>query len=65
MATNNVQTISNYKFVNAQETIAIGVAIPVVCVSIVGLRFLARVLHKSHIGIDDWLSAGSLVRMAQ
>ena len=61
MAANNVQTISNYKFVNAEETIAIGIAIPVICVFIVGLRFLTRVLQKNSIGCDDWLSAGSLV----
>lgn len=62
MAANNVQTISNYKFVDARQTVAIGYAIPVICVVIVGMRFLTRILQKNYIGIDDWLSAGSLVR---
>ena len=63
MATNGVQTISNYKFVDAKATIGIGIAIPVICVFVVGLRFLTRFLQKNIIGLDDWLSAGSLVRL--
>lgn len=63
MAANNVQTISNYKFVNGRDTVAIGIAMPVICVLIVGMRFLTRILQKSYVGIDDWLSAGSLVRL--
>ena len=63
MASSDVSSISNYKFVDGQETIGIGIAIPLICILVVALRFLTRVLQRAHIGIDDWLSAASLVRV--
>ena len=52
---------SQFPLVNSRETIAIGSALPMVCLVIVTLRLQARKLQKVDIGIDDWLAvAGSV-----
>ena len=47
--------------VDAQESIAIGSALPAVCLIVVALRFWTRKLQKVQIGADDWWAvAGSV-----
>ena len=53
-----------FQFVNAQETIAVGAALPVVCAVVVALRFFTRWLQNIRVGIDDWLAVGGLVSTA-
>ncbi|KAL8651412.1 MAG: hypothetical protein Q9226_004719 [Calogaya cf. arnoldii] len=45
-----------FRFVNASETIALGSALPAVCVVVIGLRFLTRRLQNVKVGMDDWLA---------
>ena len=54
---------STYTFpsVNAQESIALGSALPAVCLIVVALRFWTRRLQKVQIGIDDWWAVAGLV----
>lgn len=63
MATANPadQSIFTFKYNDAEDMVAIGTAIPTVCILVVGLRFLTRSLQTSKIGLDDWLSLGGLV----
>ena len=63
MATANPaeQGIFTFKYIDAEQMVSIGIAIPAVCIVIVGLRFLTRSLQSSKIGLDDWLSLGGLV----
>ena len=50
-----------FPFVDAQESIAIGLALPAVCLILVALRFWTRRLQKVEIGMDDWWAvAGSV-----
>lgn len=51
-----------FQFVNAKETIALGSALPAVCMIVVALRFLTRRLQNVIVGIDDWLAVCGLVR---
>jgi hypothetical protein len=53
-----------FHFVDAQETIALGAALPAVCILVLGLRFFTRRLQKVQVGIDDWLAVGGLVCLA-
>lgn len=50
-----------FPFVNGQNVMAIGVALPIVCIIVVVLRFWTRRLQKTMIGLDDWLIVGGLV----
>ena len=50
-----------FRFVNGQETMAVGIALPCVCIFIVVLRFWTRSIQKVNIGLDDWLIMGCLV----
>ena len=60
--TNAGQNKSTSMFNDADQVLSIGIAIPAVCIVIVGLRFLTRSLQKAKLGLDDWLSLGGLVR---
>ena len=51
----------NFPLVNARETIAIGSALPAVCLVIVALRLRARKIQKVIIGVDDWMAVAGLV----
>ena len=53
-----------FHFVNAQESIAVGSALPAVCLIVVALRFWTRRLQKVQIGIDDWWAVAGLVSNA-
>ena len=55
------QSIFTFKYNDAGQVRSIGSAIPVVCIVIVGLRFLTRILQRTRLGLDDWLSLGGLV----
>ena len=55
------QDIFTFPFTDAHQVISIGVALPVICILVVGLRFLTRLLQKVRVGLDDWLSLGGLV----
>ena len=59
--------MADYKFifqlVNAKEKIALGSALPAVCIIVVALRFLTRRLQNVKVGIDDWLAVCGLVRV--
>ena len=50
-----------FDFVDAQESIAVGSALPAVCLIVVALRFWTRRLQKVQIGMDDWLAVAGLV----
>ena len=50
-----------FHFVDAQESIAIGSALPAVCLIVVALRFWTRRLQKVQIGMDDWWAVAGLV----
>ena len=50
-----------FHFVYAKETIALGSALPGVCIVVVALRFLTRRLQNVKVGIDDWLAVCGLV----
>ena len=50
-----------FHFVNARESIAVGSALPGVCLIVVALRFWTRRLQKVHIGMDDWWAVVGLV----
>ncbi|KAK0511778.1 hypothetical protein JMJ35_006351 [Cladonia borealis] len=50
-----------FRFVDAQESIAIGSALPVVCLIVVALRFWTRRLQKVQICMDDWWAVASLL----
>lgn len=54
---------STYTFpsVDAQESIAIGLALPAVCLVVVALRFWTRRLQKVQTGMDDWWAVAGLV----
>ena len=51
----------SFHYVNGQDTMAIGIALPIVCILIVALRFWTRNLQKVIVGLDDWLIVGGLV----
>lgn len=62
MGANSDAKVYTFKFVNAGNVIAIGSALPVVCVIVVSLRFYTRTRQVAHVGIDDWLIlAGTVV----
>lgn len=65
MATTTPPYTFTFHFVNARETIALGVVMSVVCIFIVALRFLVRYRQEVKIGVDDWLSSGGLVSITQ
>lgn len=50
-----------FHFVDAQACIAIGSALPAVCLILVALRFWTRRLQKVQIGTDDWWAVAGLV----
>ena len=50
-----------FHFVNAKETIALGSALPAVCLVVIASRFLTRKLQKAKVGNDDWLALCGLV----
>ncbi|MCJ1356886.1 MAG: hypothetical protein MMC33_006882 [Icmadophila ericetorum] len=50
-----------FRFNTAQEVVALGIALPAVCILVVSLRFFTRSLQKLRIGIDDWLILAGLV----
>ena len=50
-----------FPFVDAQESIAVGLALPAVCLILVALRFWTRRLQKVQIGMDDWWAVAGLV----
>ena len=50
-----------FHFVDAQESIAVGSALPAVCLIVVALRFWTRRLQKVQIGMDDWWAVAGLV----
>ena len=43
--------------------IAAGVVWPVVCITVVVLRFAARKIKNERIGVDDWLMLPALVSL--
>ena len=53
-----------FAYGDSREVIAIGAALPAVCIVVVFLRFITRFLSKNRIGVDDWLILGGLVSMA-
>ena len=53
-----------FHFFNAQESIAVGSALPAVCLIVVALRFWTRRLQKVQIGMDDWWAIAGLVSNA-
>ncbi|CAD6593849.1 MAG: hypothetical protein ASARMPREDX12_007700 [Alectoria sarmentosa] len=55
------QNIFTFKYNNAEQVLAIGTAIPAVCIFITGLRFITRALQNAKFGLDDWLSLGGLI----
>lgn len=55
MEANSDAKVFTFSFVNASETIAIGSALPIVCVIVVALRFFTRTRQVAHVGLDDWL----------
>ena len=50
-----------FGFVTPGEILAAGIVLPVLGILLVGLRFYTRILQKSFIGIDDWLTLPALV----
>lgn len=50
-----------FPFVDAQESIAISLALPAVCLILVALRFWTRKVQKVQIGMDDWWAVAGLV----
>ena len=55
------QSIFTFKYNDAGQVRSIGAAIPTVCIVVAGLRFLTRILQRTKLGVDEWLSLGSLV----
>ena len=53
--------VFTFNFVSASETIAIGSALPIVCVMVVALRFFTRTRQVAQVDIDDWLILGGAV----
>jgi hypothetical protein len=49
------------KFVNGNDLMAIGIALPIVCALIVALRYWTRYLQKVKASTDDWLIFAGLV----
>ncbi|KAI1412050.1 hypothetical protein F5Y13DRAFT_180402 [Hypoxylon sp. FL1857] len=45
------------RFINEKEVLAASVALPLVCVALVGTRFYVRRHQETSLGIDDWLLA--------
>ena len=58
-------SIFTFKYVDAAETIAIGVTLPTVCIAVVVLRFYTRAKQTACLGIDDWLILGGVVSCYQ
>ena len=54
-------SIFTFRYVDAAETIAIGVTLPIVCIAVVALRFYTRTRQTAYLGIDDWLILGGVV----
>ncbi|MCJ1440998.1 MAG: hypothetical protein MMC23_001484 [Stictis urceolatum] len=50
-----------FAYGDSREVIAIGAALPAVCIVVVFLRFITRFLSKNRIGVDDWLILGGLI----
>ena len=59
----STKSIFTFKYVDSAETIAIGAALPVVCIAVVSLRFYTRSQSSARLGIDDWLILGGLVSL--
>lgn len=55
------QSVFTFKYNDAEQVLSIGIALPAVCIVIVGLRFCTRILQNAKLGLDDWLSLGGLV----
>ena len=55
---------ASIKYVGPGEVMAAGIVLPLVCTTIVGLRFYVRKTQKVSIGIDDWLTIPALVSRA-
>lgn len=54
-------SIFTFRYVDSAETIAIGAALPSVCIAVVSLRFYIQSQSSVRLGIDDWLIMGGLV----
>ena len=52
---------SPVRYSYASSTIGLAIALPIIDLIVVALRFLARRKQRLHIGPDDWLSIGALV----
>ncbi|KAI9648976.1 hypothetical protein NHQ30_001542 [Ciborinia camelliae] len=50
-----------FKYVDRKEVISLGVALPIVCIVIVGLRFFTRHLQNTKKDTDDWLILSGLI----
>ena len=57
----SVWRLSGIALTDGSQVMAIGIAMPVACLVIVGLRFLTRAMQRINLGMDDWLSLASLV----
>lgn len=53
--------VFTFRYVGAGETIAIGSALPIVCIAVVALRFYTRKRQGARVGIDDWLILGGIL----
>lgn len=51
-----------FAYVNTGEFLAAAVALPVVCICLVALRFYTRQIKRQQIYLDDWLSLAAVVR---
>jgi hypothetical protein len=49
-----------FALVSPNHVLSTAVALPVVCASLVALRFYVRISKKQSLGLDDWLSAIAL-----
>ena len=50
-----------FPFVDGNETMALGIVLPITCLIVVAIRFYMRNIQKAGIGIDDWLALAGLV----
>ncbi|KAG8526997.1 uncharacterized protein KY384_008426 [Bacidia gigantensis] len=57
----STKSIFTFKYVDAAETIAMGVTLPLVCMGIVASRFYTRTRQSVQPGIDDWLILGGVI----
>lgn len=46
-----------FAFIPPGDVLASGIVLPIVCVSLVGIRFWIRIVQKAKLGADDWLVA--------